>query len=83
MGGWVEEVFFSMYEAARLAGDPKAMEQAYAYRPSRAEPAWWLREYYRINNQPELSEKWEKIRASIPLSKDILFVFQQCYGPTK
>lgn len=80
MGGWAEEVFFSMYEAARLASDPKAMERAHAFRPSRAETAWWLREYYRVNNQPETSQKWEAVRATTPMTKDILFVHTLAYG---
>ena len=79
MGGWDQEVFFSMYEAARLANDPAAMERAFAFRPSRAEPAWWLREYYKINNRPDLEAKWELTRSQIPMSKDILFVYTNCY----
>jgi hypothetical protein len=81
MGGWDQEVFFSMYEAARLANDPEAMRRAYEFRPSRAEPCAWLSEFYRLNNMPVLAEHWEEIRKAIPLSKDILFVFTQCYGP--
>ena len=45
MGGWVEEVYYSMYEAARLAEDPIAMRKAYEFRPSRAEAPHWLAYY--------------------------------------
>jgi len=83
MGGWVEEIYFSMYESARLANDPNAMERAFAFRPCRAEPCWWLREFYNAAGRPDLSTKWEMTRATIPMTKDILFVYSDAYGPRK
>jgi glycosyltransferase involved in cell wall biosynthesis len=80
MGGWDEEVYFSMYESSRLARDPKAMQQAFEYRPSRAEPAAWLRDYYQSQGQPELAARWEETRKKLPLPNDILFVSVSCYG---
>jgi hypothetical protein len=81
MGGWEEEKFYSLYEAARLAGDPRAMEAAYKFRPSRAETADWLANYYRTQGDNMCTGKWENIRANIPLPPDILFLNTKSYGP--
>jgi glycosyltransferase involved in cell wall biosynthesis len=78
MGGWDEEVYFAMYEAARLASDPKAMQQCYYFRPTRAEPAAWLRDWYRKAGDPGQAEFWND-RTKIPMPKDILFVDQKAY----
>jgi glycosyltransferase involved in cell wall biosynthesis len=82
MGGWPEEVFYAMYEAARLASDPNAMLRAFRFRPTRAEPAAWLRDYHSASTLPgarQLAEHWEDVRKKIPMSKDILFVDQNAY----
>jgi glycosyltransferase involved in cell wall biosynthesis len=83
MGGWEEEVYYSMYEAARLAEDPAAMTLAYNYRPSRAEAPQWLAWYYGKKegaNWKITADYWEGIRKSTPMTKDILFVNQAAYG---
>ncbi len=83
MGGWEEEVYYSMYEAARLAEDPAAMTLAYNYRPSRAEAPQWLAWYYgkkEGDNWKITADYWEGIRKSTPMTKDILFVNQAAYG---
>ena len=80
MGGWAEEVFYSMYEAARLAEDPTAMLKAHEYRPSRAEAAQWLAWWYKKNGDTCTARDWENIRKSIPPTQDILFVNQKAYG---
>ena len=86
MGGWDEEVFMSMYEAARLAEDPMAMVKAADNRPSRAEPAAWLALYYADKTKGSDAEKaayWERRRAGIPFpEKDVLFVNTVAYGST-
>jgi glycosyltransferase involved in cell wall biosynthesis len=79
MGGWAEEVFYSCYEAARLAEDPKAMQKAFMYRPSRAEAPYWLAKYYKSRGEPELAAYWERIRKAIPMTPDILFVHTEAY----
>ncbi len=79
MGGWDEEVYCAMYEAARLAEDPKAMSDAAHYRPSRAEPLRWLAKYYEISD-PAVSRMWEGLRAECPMTEDILFVDTTAYG---
>lgn len=40
MGGWVEEVYYSLYQAALLDGDAYDLLRAFAYRPGRAEAAY-------------------------------------------
>ena len=80
MGGWDQEVYFAAYEAARLARDPAAMQRVAQMRPSRAEPAAWLRDFYLATNKPELAAKWEAVRKGIPMTTDILFVDQSAYG---
>jgi glycosyltransferase involved in cell wall biosynthesis len=93
MGGWDQEIYESMYEAARLAEDSAAMEKAFKFRSSRAEPAAWLSKYYlraslnsRLTEEEKkfylgLSQRWENIRKEIPLSTDTIFVITAAYGP--
>ena len=80
MGGWPEEVWYSMYEAARIAKDPVAMIKAHEYRPSRAEASQWLTWWYRKQNNNSAADHWELVRCSIPMTTDILFVNQAAYG---
>lgn len=82
MGGWDEEVYQSMYEAARLANDPAAMAKAFGARPTRAEPAAWLALYYKKEGATEKATYWESVRAQIPMSDDVLFVIPSAYGLT-
>jgi glycosyltransferase involved in cell wall biosynthesis len=84
MGGWDEEVFISMFEAARLAEDSDAMEKVFLFRPTRAEPAAWLTEYFKKDGNRSGEEHWEEVRAAIPFpEKDVLFVNTAAYGPKK
>lgn len=83
MGGWDEEVYVSMYEAARLAKNPEWMKRAYTFRPSRAEAAHWLAEFYGGMESLGQYVEWEAKRAAIPVSNDVLFVNLDCYGPRK
>lgn len=84
MGGWDEEVYYSMYEAARLAEDPVAMEKAYNFRPSRAEAPQWLAWHFnrlgKDDHAQAYAKHWEEIRKAIPMTQDILFVNQAAYG---
>jgi glycosyltransferase involved in cell wall biosynthesis len=80
MGGWDEEVYYALYEAARLAGDQHAMLKVHGIRPTRAEAARWLEEYYKLDGNEELTKYWGEVRASIPFPKDILFIDTTAYG---
>lgn len=82
MGGWDEEVYYAMYQAARLAEDPIAMQKAHYFRISRAEAAAWLAHYYFQLNELKQATMWETIRSQVPTpTPDILFVQPQDYGP--
>jgi glycosyltransferase involved in cell wall biosynthesis len=83
MGGWEEEVFYSMYRVGIcmcLAGRPwqqcnEAFLQAWTYRPIRAEPLWQLSRLYRQNGNPRLAYLYAKAALETPFPEhDILFI---------
>lgn len=81
-GGWGEEVFYSMLDIARLQQrlkEPKekvikSYTRAFTYRPTRAEPLYYLANYYRDFDDFDLAYQVAKIGTSLPPSKDVLFV---------
>jgi glycosyltransferase involved in cell wall biosynthesis len=81
MGGWVEEVWYSLYEMARLSEvlrlDSTIIRdrylQAYQYRPSRAESLGQLARYCREQEQFALAHLFARQGLEIPLSHDLLF----------
>jgi glycosyltransferase involved in cell wall biosynthesis len=87
MGGWEEEVYYSMLEVAvlkRRAKHPSAsivdaFLRAYQYRPSRAESLVELSSHYRETKEWALGELFARAAAAIPLPSDILFVDTSCY----
>lgn len=81
MAGWDQETWMASYEAARLANDSAAMKKVYESRPSRAEAPAWLALYYKSKGSLAWVG-WERIRALTPMTTDVLFVIQSCYGPT-
>jgi glycosyltransferase involved in cell wall biosynthesis len=82
MAGWDQENFIALLEAAKLQEQLKypsedvikGYERAYQYRPSRAEPVYYLANYLRSLKKYDEAYRWAKIGAAIPYSKDILFV---------
>ena len=84
MGGWDEEVYYSLYRAAismAMVNKPwediqQAFFDAYNYRPIRAEPLFHLAQIYRTKfNKPALAYLFAKMAAEIPFpANDILFV---------
>ena len=84
MGGWDEEVYYSLYRAAIcMAMSNKAWEDiqqgflnAYNSRPTRAEPLLHIAQIYRTKfNKPALGYLFAKMAAEIPYpANDILFV---------
>ena len=83
MGGWEEEVFYSMYRVgitSCLLENPwstihEAFLQAWAYRPIRAEPLWQLSRLYRQNGNPRLAYLYAKSALDTPFPEnDILFI---------
>ena len=83
MGGWDEEVFWSMIEVALLqkqlhrpTDDVMAtFERAHRYRPHRVEPVYYLAELYNEQGKHDLAYALIKTREYIkrPPSKDVLF----------
>lgn len=83
MGGWEEEVFWSMLQSSHLLRDlgfssrlvAESYASAFTFRPHRAEPIYYLAELY--NNQGNYTEayQWLKARETVQKTtkKDILF----------
>lgn len=91
MGGWDEEVWYALYQVARLGallGEGKAQVmaaylRAYSARPSRAEPLVALTHYLKLQHDWPLAYLFAQAAATIPLSSDRLFVDQPAYGWTR
>lgn len=87
MGGWDEEIWYALYQVARLSErlerDPAEVAQAYLaayqFRPSRAEPLVNLARFYRERNQFALAHLYAERAVAIPPPSDILFVEGDCY----
>lgn len=86
MGGWDEEVWYSLFQVAvlteRLGRDPVAAYlAAYQERPTRAEPLVELARYYREHgHQHHLAHLFATRALEIPVSCDSLFVDTSAYG---
>ena len=90
MGGWEEEVFYSLYRAAMIKALldypwPEIQQQfleAYNYRPIRAEPLYQIARIYRqVHDQPRLGYIFAKMALEIPYPQnDILFIGDDCYN---
>jgi glycosyltransferase involved in cell wall biosynthesis len=84
MGGWAEEVYYSIYRVAiakALQNKPwpevqQTFLDAYNYRPTRAEPLYHIAQVYRQKfNMPVLAYMFAKAAMDIPFpEQDILFV---------
>lgn len=87
LGGWEEEVFWSMYRSASLleaSGDWPAAAQLYAtaweYRPHRAEPLFCLARGQRVAGAHRTALMWAQMGRDIPYpSEDRLFVERWIY----
>lgn len=85
MGGWVEEVFQSMYNGAICKWDIDKVFPlddfiaAFNYRPTRAEPVFRIFKYYRRSKMLNIAYVFGKLGASIPLPKDALFIEADVY----
>jgi len=89
MGGWPEEVFYSVFRVAicKLLLNkpwPEAQDtflQAYNLKPDRAEPLYQLAKIQRMNGNPNLGYMFAKMACEIPYPKDdILFISDQVYS---
>lgn len=88
MGGWEEEVFYSLYRIAMIAaitnktfGEVKEkFLMAWNYRPIRAEPLYHIAKMYRMVNQPRLAYLFAKMAKDMPYPQfDILFIDEDVY----
>ena len=88
MGGWPEEVYYSIYRVGicRALQNKSWIEiqqaflDAYNARPSRAEPLYQIARIYRLNGKPALAYIFAKMAAEIPYPKDdILFIDNDVY----
>ena len=88
MGGWPEEVYFSLYRVAQIMNftpgykDEQIVEaylKAYSYRPSRLEPLTDLARHYRLRNDWGPAYAFAVAAAMSPPTTDILFVDQASY----
>jgi glycosyltransferase involved in cell wall biosynthesis len=89
MGGWEEEVFYSLYRVGILAGllnkpwpeIQQAFLDAYEYRPNRAEPLYQIARLYRqVHDRPKLAYMYARMALEIPYPQnDILFISEDVY----
>jgi len=88
MGGWEEEVYYSLFRLAIIAMmQQKPWEQvinlflaSYNFRPCRSEPLFHISRIYRLNGYPRIAYIYAKVGVGIPIPKhDILFISQDNY----
>jgi glycosyltransferase involved in cell wall biosynthesis len=88
MGGFAEEVWFSLYEIARLQQGMgqdwpvvmKAYLQAFAFRPTRAEPLYRIGLYYQHRKEYALARHFLGWAMQIPFpAQDVLFLESDIY----
>lgn len=88
MGGWDEEVWYSLYQTAvlheRLGAPPDEVTAAYLRafdaRPSRAEPLVQLARYHRVRGAYPLALLFARSAARVPRPPDLLFVDVAAYA---
>lgn len=87
MGGWGEEVFYSLFQIAALRearGDDwrevaRAHLEAYAARPTRAESLWALAVLHNDHGEPAVAELYGRAAASMTRPNDCLLVMESVY----
>ena len=89
MGGWKEEVFYSIFRVAickMLQNQPwpevqDNLLQAWNFKPDRAEPLHQLARIHRLNGNPNLGYMFAKIATDIKYPQnDILFISEEVYS---
>ena len=87
MGGWDEEVWYSVYQIARLqhrlgVAWPLVLDaylRAFELRPTRIEPIYHVAKFYRENQQYHLGYLFSKAIIDTPYPDDILFIEKNIY----
>ena len=89
MGGWAEEVYYSMYQIAVSMAElnepwplvQDAYLRAWEFRPTRAEPFYAIARRYREDGRYRLGHLFAGFAAAIPFpGEDSLFVRTDVYG---
>lgn len=88
LGGWVEEVYYSLFQIAQLKVElgrsvdevTQAFLRAYEYRPQRAESLYYLARYLRFNDRIKLAYIYALGAVNTPMSNDKLFINYEAYG---
>lgn len=87
LGGWEEEVWYSLFDIGRLKEGLKRLPEeimqaylaAYEYRPHRAESLYHLARYLRSQERFALAYVYAQTASSIPMPEDLLFVANGVY----
>lgn len=86
MGGWDEEVFYSLYQSGMLRGDlgdwasaMATLVRAFEYRPARIEPLYELSSRLRLRGEYETAHLFAARGLGRPLPPDILFLHPWVY----
>jgi glycosyltransferase involved in cell wall biosynthesis len=87
MGGWDQEVFYSLYCIGRIQNELEmppevfiaSFYKAYRYRMSRAEPLFWIANHYMEIKDYDSAYDVLKEAVEIPLSKDAMMVERSVY----
>ncbi len=79
LGGWDEEVWYSLFQIARLTGEGDDYLAAYNYRPSRAEPLVEIALTERLAGHYPTAYLFAKEAAITPKPTDLLFVDDATY----
>jgi glycosyltransferase involved in cell wall biosynthesis len=87
MGSWEEEVWYSLYQIARLQHRmgyawPLVLDaylRAYQYRPTRIEPIFHIAKFYRENGQYHLGHLFARAAIDAPYPDDLLFIEKSVY----
>ena len=88
MGGWEEEVYFSLHQIGKLSArvgrdDAEIIDayvRAYEYRPTRAEPLCDLAAVLREHGRRVAAYPFARAAAEIPRPEDVLFVDDSVYA---
>jgi hypothetical protein len=87
MGGWDEEVWYSLYQVARLQHRLgyawplvlAAYLRAYGFRPTRLEPIFHVAKFYRENGQYHIGHLFSRVVNEAPYPDDLLFIEKNIY----
>ena len=74
MGGWDEEVFYTLLQIADITGETDDYLRAYSFRPTRKEPLHRLTRHLNQKSFHKAAYIFGKAGVALPRSEDILFV---------